>query len=421
MTTINQKVANLWVARIIPLILVGIVGYATWVIIFLVCVDYLLKPAATVGQPRHGAAIAIVTIYACLLLLLALAYLRLVYTIVTTPGYTPRGPQWYINNNNKRRRRSRSSRKNPRRHDLEKQNGVVGESRDTSGPLPSSPYANVPSAYGPANDIITPDLQDFYKRDVFTCESDGRPIWCSTCLNWKPDRAHHCRERTGPQAVNIHWIVVLALAALFSLFLLGMSGSSLQFVFLNTTTIENLSRKTKVWQLAVHIPDIPPRSAPPHLRTITFSPPVPNAPGPASTALPPELRTFAILHSRPGENPWDLGPYRNFKSVMGDHWYDWLLPIKHSPCARHDWLESEFEMGPVVERMKREAGIVGPDQMETDEKPRRHRRRRRRRSAHASSGDPETGDEEASGGKSKRHHKRHRRRSESGRDAGVDR
>ncbi|KAL9020148.1 MAG: hypothetical protein Q9185_002605 [Variospora sp. 1 TL-2023] len=236
----------------------------------------------------------------------------------------------------------------------------------------------------------------------------------------------------GPQAVNIHWIVVLALAALFSLFLLGMSGSSLQFVLLNTTTIENLSRTTKVWQLAVHIPDVPPRSAPPHLRTITFSPPVPSssASGPTSTALPPELRTFAILHSRPGENPWDLGPYRNFKSVMGDHWYDWLLPIKHSPCARHDWPDSEFEMGPVVERMKREAGfVVGPpDPMETEEeeeKPRRRgRRRRRRRSTHAttSSGDPGTRDEEAPppGGKSKRHHKRHhRRRSESGRDAGV--
>ena len=41
MTTINQKVANLWVARIIPLILVGIVGYATWVIIVLVCGEYL--------------------------------------------------------------------------------------------------------------------------------------------------------------------------------------------------------------------------------------------------------------------------------------------------------------------------------------------------------------------------------------------
>jgi len=39
-----------------------------------------------------------------------------------------------------------------------------------------------------------PDLRQFYTKDVFTCEGDGRPIWCSTCLNWKPDRTHHCRE-----------------------------------------------------------------------------------------------------------------------------------------------------------------------------------------------------------------------------------
>ncbi|KAI4088901.1 MAG: hypothetical protein LQ344_005731 [Seirophora lacunosa] len=204
-----------------------------------------------------------------------------------------------------------------------------------------------------------------------------------------------------------------------------MSGSSLQFVFLNTTTIENLSRKTKVWQLAVHMPAIPPGSAPPPpppFRTVTFSAPVPNAPDPASTGQPPELRTFAILHSRPGENPWDLGYYRNFKSVMGDRWYEWFLPIKHSPCARHDRPDSEFEMGPVVERMKREAGIVASSQPEMDEKTRRqHRRRRRRTSTRASSGDVEAGDEEARGGKPKRHHRRRRRRSESGRDAGVTR
>jgi palmitoyltransferase len=32
----------------------------------------------------------------------------------------------------------------------------------------------------------------FYTKDVFTSELDGRPRWCSQCLNWKPDRAHHC-------------------------------------------------------------------------------------------------------------------------------------------------------------------------------------------------------------------------------------
>ena len=33
----DQKAANLWVARFIPLILIGIVGYVTWVVVALVC------------------------------------------------------------------------------------------------------------------------------------------------------------------------------------------------------------------------------------------------------------------------------------------------------------------------------------------------------------------------------------------------
>lgn len=37
-------------------------------------------------------------------------------------------------------------------------------------------------------------LESFYTRDVYTCRSDGLPIWCSECQNWKPDRAHHSGE-----------------------------------------------------------------------------------------------------------------------------------------------------------------------------------------------------------------------------------
>ena len=33
----DQKAANRWVARFIPMVLIGIVGYATWVIVVLVC------------------------------------------------------------------------------------------------------------------------------------------------------------------------------------------------------------------------------------------------------------------------------------------------------------------------------------------------------------------------------------------------
>lgn len=36
-TSINQKAVNLWVSRIIPLVLVGIVGYVTWVVVVHLC------------------------------------------------------------------------------------------------------------------------------------------------------------------------------------------------------------------------------------------------------------------------------------------------------------------------------------------------------------------------------------------------
>ncbi|KAL8686125.1 MAG: hypothetical protein Q9224_005545, partial [Gallowayella concinna] len=361
--------------------------------------DYLLKPAPAVRNTRSGAGIAILTVYNSLLLLLALAYFRLIHTVITNPGYTPRGPQWHAQNANKRRN-SRSHRAKQIPSDLEKQNGSLGQHSTYSETLSALPYNHDSSVYGPADGIAAPGLQDFYKRDVFSCESDGRPIWCSTCLNWKLDRAHHCREvgrcvrkmdhfcpwvggivsETSQKFFvlfviwgSVYCVFTLAImakfvaerpeelltktasAALFSLFLLGMGASSLQFVFQNTTTIENLSRRTKVWQLAIHMPNTMLQTDnPPLFRTITYGP------DPTST------RTFAILHSKPGENPWDLGYIRNFKAVMGEHWYDWILPIKRSPCANHDRLDCEFETGPVVERMKREAGIDTPSDDDDD-------------------------------------------------------
>ena len=118
-------------------------------------------------------------------------------------------------------------------------------------------------------------------------------------------------------------------------------------------------------------------------RTVSFSSP------PSTTdsntlvegQLPGDIKTFAILHTKPGENPFDLGPYQNFKTVMGDHWYDWLLPIRHSPCYNHDRKDSQFPMGPVVQRMRAEAGIAGPEEFGNEKmhgKPKRRRRQSHR-------------------------------------------
>lgn len=160
-----------------------------------------------------------------------------------------------------------------------------------------------------------------------------------------------------------------------------MTGSSLQFALINTTTIENLSRKTIVWTLAIHMPRLPETST--GFRTISFSTTeaVEVSDVPAEGQVSGAIKTFAILHTKPGENPFDLGPYQNFKTVMGDHWYDWLLPIRCSPCCNHDRIDGQFAMGPVVQRMRAEAGIASPEEFSNEKthvKPKRRRKQSHR-------------------------------------------
>ncbi|MCJ1383487.1 palmitoyltransferase pfa5 [Xylographa soralifera] len=163
-------------------------------------------------------------------------------------------------------------------------------------------------------------------------------------------------------------------AGLFTLFSVGMSLSSLQFVLLNTTSVENLSRQTKIWTLAVHISRPPANPNHKPFQTITY----PLTSPPAGTPSAPP-RTFAILHSKPGENPYDLGYYGNFKSVMGTNIVDWLVPLRYSPCCDHDSGESAFALGPVVQRMREEAGLSPAHNGDGNHKPHRRRRRRSRR------------------------------------------
>lgn len=198
------------------------------------------------------------------------------------------------------------------------------------------------------------------------------------------------------QQVDVHWIASLVLyvifrvsrsmltekrsAALFGIFTLGLAGSSIQFALLNSTSVENLSRAIKIWSLAVHILNPTNPSVPTQYRTITY--PL----TPSSQTTDPETqvgpaRVFAILHSKVGESPYDLGPWGNFKSVMGDNFIDWILPIRYSPCCNHDSSESDFALGPVFQRMKEEAGLATLPNHVYDENVDKRRRRRPRHSS----------------------------------------
>ena len=155
-----------------------------------------------------------------------------------------------------------------------------------------------------------------------------------------------------------------------------MTGSSLQFILVNTTSVENLSRPVKIWTLAVHMPNPPSPTTITPYKTITY--PL------NTTTLQIPQRTFAILHSKSGENPYDLGWRRNFSSVMGHGFWDVVLPIRYSPCCDHSSTESAFELGPVVKRMRQEVDIIWP----SDEPE--HGRKRRRKSSSAARGEKGT-------------------------------
>lgn len=176
--------------------------------------------------------------------------------------------------------------------------------------------------------------------------------------------------------LNVHWVITLALGALFGLFTGGMTLSSAQFIFLNITTIENLTRHTKVWQFAVHIARPRDLSSNPPFNTVTFS--VPDG----TQNSNPEFRskTYGILHSKRGENPYDLGYYGNWKSVMGNEWWEWLLPITYSPCAQDRGADGLFEMGGVTHRMRATAGLATLESEPVLSKKRRRKKRRRRKS-----------------------------------------
>ena len=170
--------------------------------------DYLLRPPSTLRAPRPGLAIAILVIYCVLLFLFGITYARLLYTVTVNPGYVPRSNQWYALQEDKAKAKGQRSQRFSKRFSRSSGAGAgvsAGADAGVSAGASASGRSAVngrftghgypigaftaPTTTGPA-----PGLQDFYSRDAFVCQSDGRPIWCSTCLNWKTDRAHHCRE-----------------------------------------------------------------------------------------------------------------------------------------------------------------------------------------------------------------------------------
>lgn len=134
-------------------------------------VDYLL-----VKHANRAAAIPILLFYFILFILLAVSFFRLVYITTFEPPYVPLGPAAI---------RDKIRETGKRKSKETQMETGIGSGEYNSGQQSSDSQIA-------AMDIDVPGLEQFYTRDVFVCEMDGKPKWCSTCGNWKPDRAHHC-------------------------------------------------------------------------------------------------------------------------------------------------------------------------------------------------------------------------------------
>jgi palmitoyltransferase len=117
-------------------------------------------------QGRPGTAITLLVLLFVFLLLVICTYTRLILVIVYNPGLVPR--------EEKSAPVKKSKRPNVRQH----QDDIEAQRYDG----------------GRDNDPNSPGLERFYSKDVFVCENDGLPRWCSSCRIWKPDRAHHSSE-----------------------------------------------------------------------------------------------------------------------------------------------------------------------------------------------------------------------------------
>ncbi|KAJ4259611.1 palmitoyltransferase pfa5 [Fusarium torreyae] len=363
-----------WTARLLPALMLGLVGYATYDVIVYCCVEHFLRK-----EGKTVAAIVLIVLYTIFFILMVASYIRAYTTIQFNAGFVP----WTT--------------------DRETIEAEREKRKENGGDIEALPWTT------PDTDPDSPGLEAFYSKDVFICEVDGLPKWCSECRNWKPDRAHHSseygrcvfkmdhvcpwmggvvsetstngytldlRQRAG-ENVDARLIVGLAAGGLFGLFSVTMSCTALKFVFQNITNVDML-KKNQTFRLAVRVPNGTHPTE--QFTTITYplSPPAapesvslngngqvdsapPRATNPMTARDEQAKRTFAILKTEPGENPWHVGHRNNFKTVMGNSFIDWLLPIRHSPCCSHDSMVSDYEFGSLVEELKRRYGLAEGD------------------------------------------------------------
>ncbi|GAB7328695.1 hypothetical protein MBLNU13_g00616t1 [Cladosporium sp. NU13] len=405
----RRQKSNQAVARCIPVFLICAVIYASWVFVGPLCVEYLLNPPEKDKGPpvpqRIGLGIALPIVYFCLLLPVAVSYFRLLYIVTFNPGLTeqrlpPRDPAQKAPNAQNQTVTTRSC---TRTTIADHQEPIE---LDREGIL----KGRVPAP---------PGIEEYYTKDVFQCDANGLPRW-SYLVGVMAFFVAESKQNHGTIG-NVNWAVVLGLSAFFCLFTFGLALMSTHLALRNVTTIENIDVNTATYFLAVLLPpelqheqnmQFPPpaslsrHTTPPSRSTDSTAPLASEIDDPAHASyftntnplaserssrprkrsrddpaakywhgtityplyvspdrppLPaPESRTFAIIRTPEGMNPWNLGAYYNFTSVFGTHLHHWLLPVAHSPCTKHESAISFYAMGWEFEQLLEDARLVQP-------------------------------------------------------------
>lgn len=124
---------------VMPVLEFGAIGYVTWVLCYKICFQYLISPSDNRLEPRKATGIALIVVYAILLLMLLVPWSRLLQVIWTRPDV------------------------------LQPSISFTTEKKDAD-----------PSA--------------IERYDAYVCDYEGVPLFCEKCRIFKPDRTHHCKE-----------------------------------------------------------------------------------------------------------------------------------------------------------------------------------------------------------------------------------
>jgi len=162
-----------------------------------------------------------------------------------------------------------------------------------------------------------------------------------------------------PRSVRTNWSLSVAnvrcRACIFGIFSAGMTYSTAELIIRDLGTIDSLSARTKVYQLAIHDPNPPPAD---HINA--YKPNGPRVWLPPNPAPGESRRCFAIARTQPGENPWKCNTvYESFCLALGGGFWQWFslagVPKPGSAGGERGFYPWNAA---IITRLKQEAGMT---------------------------------------------------------------